>query len=51
MYNHGGVLGAGGAAGASLPFTGLNSLWMVLTAFALLSVGTAVLRVVPKREG
>jgi hypothetical protein len=51
MYNHSGVLGAGGAAGAALPFTGINTVWLVLTAFALLSVGTALLRIIPKREG
>jgi hypothetical protein len=51
MYNHGGVLGTGAAAGAALPFTGLNTMWLVLSAFALLSVGTAVLRLVPRREG
>ena len=51
MYNHGGVLGAGAATGAILPFTGLNSIWLVLCAFALLSVGTAILRLVPRRQG
>jgi len=50
VYNHGGVLGIG-AAGATLPFTGVNLIWLVLASFALLSVGTAVLRIVPKREG
>ena len=51
MYNHAGVLGTGAATGAALPFTGLNSMWLVLSAFALLSVGTAILRLVPRREG
>ncbi|HVT21071.1 MAG TPA: hypothetical protein VHE57_06770 [Mycobacteriales bacterium] len=50
MYNHGGVLGTGAATGATLPFTGLNTMWLVLAAFALLAVGTAILRLVPRRE-
>ncbi|HVV74573.1 MAG TPA: hypothetical protein VHC43_00940 [Mycobacteriales bacterium] len=51
MYNHAGVLGVGATTGASLAFTGLPVIWLVLAAFALLSVGTAILRIVPKREG
>jgi hypothetical protein len=50
MYNWGGVLGTEAAAGAALPFTGLNSVWLALSAFALLSAGTAILRLVPRRE-
>jgi hypothetical protein len=50
MYNHAGVLGTGAGIGAALPFTGLNSMWLVLSAFALLSVGTAIMRLVPRRE-
>jgi hypothetical protein len=50
MYNHAGAVGA--AAGASaLPFTGFNAIWFVLAAFALVSAGTAILRIVPRREG
>lgn len=51
MYNHAGVLGTSAAAGAGmLPFTGVNAIWLLLASFALLSAGTAILRIVPKRE-
>jgi hypothetical protein len=50
MYNHAGVLGTGTAIG-SLPFTGFNSLWLGLAGFALVTAGTAILRIIPKREG
>ena len=48
MYNQGSVLGAGGG----LAMTGLtgNPLWLFLTAFALLALGMAVLRIVPRGE-
>jgi hypothetical protein len=64
MYNHGGSLGASGALGsggsvlgvsaakaAALPFTGLNVIWLLLAAFALISAGSALLRIVPRRQG
>ena len=53
MYNS--VLpasGAGVVAGAgagALAFTGSNSLWLALSAFALIAAGTAILRVIPKK--
>ena len=50
MYNHGGVAGSAAAAGA-LPFTGLNVVWMLLAAFALIAAGSALMRLVPRREG
>jgi hypothetical protein len=50
MYNNVGALGAGAAAG-TLPFTGFSTIWMVLAGFALLSVGTAIMRIIPRREG
>ena len=50
MYNHSGVLGAGAATG-SLAFTGFNAIWLVLASFALMTAGTALLRIIPKREG
>lgn len=38
-----------GATGAGmLPFTGSNTLYLVLAGFALLAAGAALLRVVPK---
>jgi hypothetical protein len=36
---------------AGLAATGLNVVWLVLAAFALLGAGLALLRVVPRREG
>lgn len=45
MYNS--VLPASGAG--TLAFTGTNSLWYGLAAFALLAVGTAILRIIPRR--
>jgi hypothetical protein len=51
MYNHGGAVAGGGAAIGTLPFTGLNLIWLVLAAFALISAGTAIMRVAPRREG
>lgn len=44
--------GAGVVAGASagaLAFTGSDSLWLGLSAFALIAAGTAILRVIPKK--
>ena len=49
MYNHAGVAG-GSAAVGSLPFTGINVVWMVLAAFALVAAGSALLRIAPRRE-
>ena len=48
MYNS--VIPATGAAASGLAFTGSNSLWMGLAAFAFVAVGTAMLRIVPKRN-
>lgn len=39
---------AAGATGATLPFTGLNLIWIVLAAFAVYAAGLAILRVVPR---
>lgn len=50
MYDKGiTTLGAAAGAGA-LPFTGLNVIWLLLAAFALVAAGLAILRVVPKTE-
>jgi hypothetical protein len=48
MYNNSAVLGGGGG----LAMTGLtgNLLWMFLAAFAMLALGLAVLRTVPRSE-
>jgi hypothetical protein len=48
MYNN--ASGAGAAGG--LAMTGLtgNMFWLFLTAFAVIALGLAVLRTVPRRE-
>lgn len=49
MYNQTAVLGTTFTAGM-LPFTGFNVVWFVLAGFALLATGTALLRLVPRRQ-
>jgi LPXTG-motif cell wall-anchored protein len=52
MYDKGtAVLGTSvgaGVAGGMLPHTGIDLLWLVLGAFALIAAGLAVWRVVPR---
>jgi len=52
MYHSPLALSAGTAAGgvALLPRTGLDVVWFVLAAFALIGAGTALLRVLPRRS-
>lgn len=38
-------------AAGGLAVTGTNSLWLGLAAFAMLAAGTAIMRIVPRREG
>jgi hypothetical protein len=38
------------AGGGGLATTGLNIVWLLLAAFALLGAGMAVMRLVPRRE-
>lgn len=58
MYQNG-VLGATATAGTAgtaastvgiLPFTGLNLVWFVIAAFALLMAAGALWRVAPRRQ-
>lgn len=49
MYNNPSPVLAAGTAGA-LAFTGANVLWLVLAAFAMLAVGTAMARIAPRRQ-
>lgn len=35
-------------AGGTLAFTGTNSIWLALAAFALIAAGSAMMRIVPK---
>ena len=48
MYNNAGAVGAGGG----LAMTGLTGsfVWMFLAAFALMALGIALWRTVPRRE-
>jgi hypothetical protein len=48
MYNNASVMSAGGF----LAMTGLtgNPIWAFLAAFALIALGLAVLRTIPRRE-
>jgi hypothetical protein len=47
-----GVAGATGVVGAAatLPFTGLNVIWVLLAGFALIAAGIAILRVIPRKH-
>jgi hypothetical protein len=50
-----GVAGASGAVGAvgaaaTLPFTGLNLIWVLLAGFALIAAGTAIARMIPRKR-
>lgn len=49
MYSRASVGGAGAAIGG-LAATGMNVIWLVLAAFALLGAGLALLRILPRRE-
>jgi hypothetical protein len=53
MYTAHGTAGVTAAAGggAALAATGLNVVWILLGAFALLGAGLALLRMVPRRQG
>lgn len=49
MYQHASLPMAAGAA-ATLPFTGLSVIWIVLAGVALLALGGAVRRLLPRSE-
>jgi len=49
MYNNPSPVLAAGTAGA-LAFTGANVVWLVLASFAMLAAGTAMSRIMPRRE-
>jgi hypothetical protein len=50
MYNNPSATLATGGAGGALAYTGFNSIWWALAAFALIAVGTALLRIVPRKQ-
>lgn len=45
MYNNPAVPAT---AGSTLAFTGSNSVWLALGAFALIAAGMAIIRILPK---
>jgi hypothetical protein len=45
----GGATATGGALGA-LPFTGLNMIWFVVAAFAIMMAAGALWRIAPRRQ-
>jgi len=49
MYSNPTPVVAAGSAG-TLAFTGSNMIWFVLAGFALIAAGTALARVIPRRE-
>lgn len=51
MYDNPSASLAAGGTGSVLAYTGFNSLWLALAAFALIAVGTALMRIVPRKQG
>ncbi len=49
MYNNTGAA-AGGGALAATGLAGGNLMWMFLAAFAMIALGMAVMRTIPRRE-
>ncbi|MGY1831473.1 hypothetical protein ACI8AA_13760 [Geodermatophilus sp. SYSU D01180] len=41
---------AAGGTGSVLAYTGFGSIWLALAAFAMIAVGTALLRIVPRKQ-
>jgi hypothetical protein len=50
MYDNPSASLAAGGSGSVLAYTGFGSLWLALAAFALIAVGTALLRIVPRTQ-
>ncbi|MBN1091570.1 hypothetical protein JKP75_02640 [Blastococcus sp. TML/M2B] len=50
MYDNPSAPLAAGGSGSVLAYTGFDSLWLALAAFALIAVGTAILRIVPRSQ-
>jgi hypothetical protein len=51
MYNNPSASLAAGGSGSVLAYTGTNSMWLALAAFAFIAVGTALLRIAPRKQG
>jgi hypothetical protein len=50
MYDNPSAPLAAGGSGSVLAYTGFESLWLALAAFALIAVGTALMRIVPRKQ-
>ncbi len=50
MYNNGTPAIGGAATGGVLASTGASVLWIVLASFAVIAVGAAILRVIPRKQ-
>ena len=50
MYDNPSASLAAGGSGSVLAYTGFGSLWLALAAFAMIAVGTALLRIVPRTQ-
>lgn len=48
MYNKAGTAVAAGATSGGLAMTGFNAMWVLLAGFAMLAVGSALLRIIPR---
>ena len=51
MYDNPSAPLAAGGSGSVLAYTGFNSVWLALAAFAFIAVGTALMRIVPRKQG
>ncbi|WP_170977837.1 hypothetical protein [Blastococcus sp. CCUG 61487] len=51
MYDNPSASLAAGGTGGVLAYTGFGSLWLVLAAFAMIAAGTALMRIVPRKQG
>ena len=50
MYDNPSASLAAGGTGSVLAYTGFDSLWLALAAFAVIAIGTALMRIVPRRQ-
>jgi len=50
MYNNPSSVAATAGTAGTLAFTGANTVWFALAGFALIAAGTALARMVPRRE-
>jgi hypothetical protein len=49
MYNNASAPAAAGVGAGTLAMTGADAFWLALAAFALIAVGAALMRIVPRR--